>query len=74
MSQLHCYVPDDIAEKLKQRADAAQVPVSKYLAMLVKRDLGGPWPEGYFACFGAWHGDELARPEQGDYEERAAVD
>lgn len=41
MSQLHCYVADDIADKLKQRAAEAQLPVSKYLALLVKRDVEG---------------------------------
>lgn len=52
MSQLHCYVTGDLAEKLKKRANAAHMPVSKYLALLVRKDVGQQWPEGYFDCFG----------------------
>ncbi len=48
MPQLHFYVPNDIAEKIRQRAAEARQPVSRYVAELVKRELGQGWPEGYF--------------------------
>ena len=73
MSQLHCYVTDEIAEKLKRRAEAARMPVSKYLALLIKRNVDSQWPEDYFSCFGGWQGDELQRPDQGDYEDRDEI-
>ena len=70
MSQLHCYVPDEVAEKLKRRAAEAQMPVSRYLARLVRRDVEGAWPEGYFESFGAWQGEPLERAGQGEFEQR----
>jgi hypothetical protein len=70
MSQLHCYVADELAEKFKKKAESAHLPVSKYLALLVKREVEGQWPEHYFDCFGAWQGNPLERPEQGDFENR----
>jgi hypothetical protein len=37
MSQLHCYVSDDMAKSLQGKADEAHLSVSKYLALLIKR-------------------------------------
>jgi len=71
MSQLHCYVADEIAEKLKKKAQEAKLPVSKYLALLVQKEVEQQWPEDYFDCFGAWQGEKLEREAQGDYETRA---
>jgi hypothetical protein len=48
MPQLHFYVPDDVAEQIKARAARERLPVSRYVANLVKRDVGQGWPEGYF--------------------------
>jgi hypothetical protein len=48
MPQLHFYVPDDVAEQIKARAAQARMPVSRYVADLVKRDVGQGWPEDYF--------------------------
>lgn len=74
MSQLHCYVADDLAEKFKKQAKAAHLPVSKYLALLVKREVEQQWPENYFDCFGSWQGDRLERPEQGNFEKRVGFE
>lgn len=70
MAQLHCYVPDEVARKLRQRADNAHLSVSKYLAQLIKKEIGDEWPEGYFDIFGSWEGAPLERPEQGSFEKR----
>lgn len=70
MAQLHCYVPDEIAERLQEKAQAAHLPVSKYLAMLVAKDLENRWPDDYFELFGQWQGESLERPDQGAFEER----
>lgn len=53
MPQLHFYVPDDVAAQIKRRAAKAHQPVSRYLAELVKRDIGQGWPEGYFESISA---------------------
>jgi hypothetical protein len=55
------------------RAEARGVPVSRYLAELVQREVGGGWPEGYFeAVVGRWQGDAPARPDQGKLEARSS--
>ena len=48
MPQLHFYVPDDVADQIKARAAQAKQPVSRYVAELVKRDIGQGWPKDYF--------------------------
>jgi len=70
MSQIHCYIPDELAEKLQKKAEQAHLSVSKYLAVLVKREVENQWPDGYFELFGTWHGEPLKRHEQGEYEQR----
>jgi hypothetical protein len=75
MPQLHLYVPEPIAEKIKQRAQAAGVSTSRYLAQLVQHDLGSDdWPEGFFEeVIGGWQGEPLQRPPQGAFETREAL-
>ena len=68
--QLHFYVPDDLAEAVRRRAASAGVPVSKYLAEIVAREVSRGWPKGYFeSVVGSWKG-ELERPPQGALENR----
>ena len=49
MAQLHCYVPEEIADQAQRRAEQAGLSLSRYLAELVKRDASAAagWPEGY---------------------------
>ena len=72
MPQLHFYVPDPVAKKIKERAATYGVSTSKYLAELVQRDLDiTEWPEGFFDdVVGGWQGEPLQRPSQGDFETR----
>jgi hypothetical protein len=73
MPQLHCYVPEPVARKVQERAEAAGVSTSRYLAELIRRDVGSGWPEGYFEqVVGSWQGEELVRPEEPALETRAA--
>lgn len=73
MPQLHLYVPDDIAEAIKQRAEAEGVSVSRLLARVVEREVASGWPPGYFqAVVGRWKG-RLERPSQGKLERRASL-
>ena len=77
MSQLHFYVPDEIAKRIQHRADQAGLTLSRYVAELVKREvaLDTAWPEGYFDhVFGQWEGEPLQRAAQGSFENRAAFD
>jgi len=72
MPQLHCYVPESTLEQLQQKAEQAHLSISKYLALLIKKDIHEQWPEEYFNLFGSWEGDDLKRENQGDYEKREA--
>jgi len=77
VSQLHFYVPDDVEKQLRQQANQAKQPLSRFLADLVKREAAqrAHWPEGYFGqVFGRWEGEPLRREPQGDYEERAELE
>lgn len=58
MSQLHFYVPDEIETQIRIKAKQAKLPLSKYLAEIVKRETGASnqWPAGYFELFDAWQG------------------
>jgi hypothetical protein len=73
MAQLHFYIPDSIAEKIRDKAEKAHVSVSKYMAELARREVENDWPDGYFELFGTWHGEELERPEQLSFEKRATL-
>ena len=61
MSQLHFYVPDEVEAQLRIKAKQANLPLSKYLAQLAKRETGAQnqWPAGYFEQFDAWQGEPL---------------
>lgn len=74
MAQLHFYIPDLLAEKVKTKAEHEHLSVSKYLAELVKREVSDQWPEDYFDLFGKWEGESLERPNQGEYEKRVEFD
>ena len=75
MAQLHCYVPEEIAQQAQRKASQSGLSLSRYLAELVKRDTGvsAAWPEGYFDLFGKWEGAPLERPPQLPLEERLQI-
>lgn len=64
MSQLHFYVPDEVEMQIRIKAKQANLPLSKYLAELIKRETGAQnqWPAGYFELFDAWQGEPQTRP------------
>lgn len=75
MPQLHLYIPDDLAERIQNEAQAAKVSVSRYLAELVRREMTPDWPEGYFEeVIGGWQGEPLLRLPQGEFEQREALE
>ena len=73
MPQLHCYVAEEVATQLQYKAEQLHLSVSKYLALLIQKDIGKQWPAGYFALFGSWEREALQRPEQGEYELREVL-
>jgi hypothetical protein len=75
MPQLHLYLPDDLAERIKKKAGQEGLSLSKYLASIVTRDCGlDEWPPGYFEkVVGKWKGN-LERPPQGKLEKRDSFD
>jgi hypothetical protein len=72
MPQLHCYVPETIAQQLQRQAAQVGLSVSAYLAELVKRDVSTGWPEGFeTALFGPQlEGSPLAIEPAGPAQER----
>jgi hypothetical protein len=71
MPQLHFYVPEAVATRLQSRAKAAGLSISRYIAELVKQQIGTDWPEGFFdEVVGGWQGEPLKRAPQGQLEER----
>jgi hypothetical protein len=66
MSQLHFYVPDEVETQIRLKAKQANLPLSKYLAKIVKREAldQNQWPANYFELFDLWKGEAQARPEQ----------
>ncbi len=74
MPQLHCYVKEDLADKLQQKAQQAHLSVSKYLALLIEKEVETRWPENYFELFGGWQGESLERNDQGHYETRPGLE
>lgn len=75
MPQLHFYVPDDVAERIKARAAQAKLPISRYVADLVKRDVGQGWPEGYFERISAGaEGGPIKYEPSGPPEERLPLE
>lgn len=58
MPQLHLYVPEEVAVKLRERAKVQGVSLSKYLAGVVSKEVAAGWPVGYFeSVVGSWHGE-----------------
>lgn len=66
MPQLHFHVPEAVAERIRLEAQDADMSISSYLAMLVKREVASEWPESFFEkVVGGWTGKQLRRPSQG---------
>ncbi len=63
MPQLHLYVSAETAEALRRKAKAHDTSVSKYLAEIVRKDLGVGFPEHYDEILGGWQG-ELPSPRR----------
>jgi len=74
MPQIHCYVPDEVAKQIQEKAKQAHLSVSKYLALLINKEVSNSWPDNYFELFGQWQGEPLERAPQGNHEQRLDLD
>lgn len=73
MPQMHLYVPENVADEVKRRADARGVSTSRYLADVVTREVADEWPPGFFqAVIGGWVGEPLERAPDLPWKERNA--
>lgn len=75
MPQLHMYLPRELADEVKRRAEARGSSVSAYLADLVKGQISDDWPESFFSeVVGGWAGEPLRRAPQPPLEVREVLD
>jgi Ribbon-helix-helix protein, copG family len=75
MAQLHLYVPDDVAEEIKERAAARRLSVSAFLAELVRGQMADRWPADFFSkVVGGWNGEPLERPKELSLDRRKGID
>lgn len=74
MPQLHLYVSSELSEALKRKAKAQGISVSKYLAELVKREVGLDWPEHYQELLGGWQGELPKRPQSPTPQEQGSLE
>lgn len=52
MPQLHYYVPNEVAEIVKQKVQATDLSLTRYLAIVVKHELISDWPAVFFEVVG----------------------
>lgn len=69
MAQVTIYLPDELAERVRNRAKRLRMSMSAYLAELAAGDIRPPrWPRGFDALYGSWKGD-FPEPEDPPPEE-----
>ncbi len=74
MPQLHLYLPEEIAKRVRAKASSRSVSVSRYLSDLVRREMGEDWPPGFWdQVVGGWAGETITRPPQGEFEPREPI-
>jgi hypothetical protein len=75
MPQVHFYVPERLASRIRDRANAAGLSVSRYVAEVVKTELASDWPTGFFdEVAGGWQGLPLERQPQGTPDSRDTLE
>jgi HPt (histidine-containing phosphotransfer) domain-containing protein len=70
MGQVTIYLDDETEHRLKSAAAAANMPVSRWVATLVKDKTRTQWPDSVQELAGAWH----AFPETEELRRAAAAD
>lgn len=75
MPQMHLYLPKELADEVKRRAEKTGSSVSGYLAEIVRSRVADEWPAGFFkAVVGGWTGDPLKRQPQPSPEARDRIE
>lgn len=70
MPQLHFSVDEEMAAELALRARQAGLSLSRYLARLVRRQVGEEWPAGYLdTVIGSCREHPLTEPDELPLEE-----
>jgi LPS sulfotransferase NodH len=71
MPQLHTYLSDAEANRLRAEAQSRGLTVSKLIAEKLRATGQQGWPKGFFEdVIGSWSDESIERPSQGDYETR----
>lgn len=71
MPQLHFYVDLSTEQRIRERAQAQGLTVSKYIASILAREVDAGYPPGFWDdVYGCWAGEPFDRPAQLDYEDR----
>ena len=71
MTHVDLEIPDDVASKLRERAEQLGMSVPRYVAEIVCREVAAGWPPRFFQeVVGGWKGTPLERPPQGEPEAR----
>jgi len=71
MTHVQLEIPDDVASKLRERAEKLGMSVPGYVAEIVRRDVAAGWPPRFFEdVVGGWKGTPLERPLLGEPEAR----
>ena len=64
MPQLHLYATESLSRRIREKAEASGLSVSRYLAQLVQKEISEQWPPGFFdEVVGGWKGDRLERAQ-----------
>jgi hypothetical protein len=57
VAQVTIYLPDELAERVRNRAKRLKMSMSSYLTQLVARDARpSRWPRGFDSLYGTWKG------------------
>jgi hypothetical protein len=62
MGQLTIYLNDDNEQRVKKAANAAGMPVSRWVAQLVEQHCNTEWPPGVRELAGSW--PDFPRPKR----------
>jgi hypothetical protein len=71
MTHVQLDIPASMVRKLRKKAAARGLSLSRYVTELVQREVAEAWPDRFFdEVVGGWKGKPLERPPQGALETR----
>ena len=64
MAQVSLYIPDELEQLLRKRAEARKVSLSAYVTEVVRREVTPrQWPAAFVKTFGSWKGPCVEAPD-----------